>query len=499
MTLIEQEETTTTSPDGPAHNLSPLSVLVRLLQMVPQLLIAVIAIGFAGGSSPAFATLPLFVGGALLLTGGYYYISWRRFFYRLTADEIRIESGILSRNARSIPYDRIQDVNIEQKLLLRILGLASVKMETGSGGGDDGVLNYVARDEAERLRTQIRHRKLRPADNQSDAPDESLEETTRPVFAMNLKRVLLAGFFNFSLVIFAVLGAALQNLDFLIPDQYFDPRRWLAVATGQQWISDYSRLAQITGLIALVIGLILLGITTGVIRTLFREYGFRLDRTDSGFRRRRGLTTLSDVAIPLRRIQSAIIATGPVRKSFGWYSLKFQSLAQDGKNESNHMAAPLAHKHEIDKILVEPEIPWALSAPDLEYVARAGWVLPAIAALLIAIIFSIAASLTIDGRFIWALVVLPMLLIGFYKSWFYHRFALHQGQLYVHKGFWRQRLVILPLAKIQSVDVCVGPILRLFGHAKMVLGVAGGSGIAPLSIYGLQYHQALDMRARLLR
>lgn len=488
-------------PVNDARRLSPLSLLVRLMRLAPQMLIAIIAIGLADGANKPYWILPVFIGVSLVVAGGYYYLRWWRFSYRLTSDELRIESGILSRNARSIPYERIQDVNIEQKLLLRLFGLASVKIETGSGGGDDGVLNYVTFDEAEHLRQQIRTLKAGVSDpdvHTNIAMDDDQTDTA-PIFAMDLRRVLTAGFFNFSLVIFAVLGAGLQNLDFLIPDQYFDPRRWLALATGQNWISDYGMFAQIAGILIAIVGLVLLGIVTGVVRTLFRDYGFRLDRTDNGFRRRRGLTTLSDVAMPLRRIQSAIIGTGPIRKYFGFYSLKFQSLASDGKNGSNHMAAPLAYRGEIDAILAEPRLPWRLAAHELQHVSKASWFVPAaMIAVMIALAIAVASAL-VDSRIALALIALFLAIPIAYFSWFHHRFALYDGQLYVHRGFWKQRLTILPLPKIQSVDIAVGPITRMFGHAKMVLGVAGGSGIAPLNIYGLEYDQAIELRARLLR
>ena len=42
------------------------------------------------------------------------FLYWRRFEYRVGSDEIRIDSGFLSRTHRSIPFDRVQDVDIEQ-------------------------------------------------------------------------------------------------------------------------------------------------------------------------------------------------------------------------------------------------------------------------------------------------------------------------------------------------------------------------------------------------
>jgi len=81
-----------------------------------------------------------------------------------------------------------------------------------------------------------------------------------------------------------------------------------------------------------------IGLVTGLVRTFLREHGFRLDRTDSGFRRRRGLLTLTDVSIPQKRVQAAILAAGPIRRRFGWGTLKLQGRGQG--REERHPAGP---------------------------------------------------------------------------------------------------------------------------------------------------------------
>ncbi len=102
----------------------------------------------AGGARPALACVLL-----LLFMAVGVFLHWRRFEFRVGANEIRIDSGILSRTHRSIPFDRIQDVDITQGPLARLLGLARVKFETGgSSGEEEGVLQAIRLDRAEDLR-----------------------------------------------------------------------------------------------------------------------------------------------------------------------------------------------------------------------------------------------------------------------------------------------------------------------------------------------------------
>ena len=68
-------------------------------------------------------------------------------------------SGLLSRAARSVPYERIQDVSVEQKRIPRLFGLVEVKFETGAGGGDDLKLAYLTEAEGDRLRDTVKARR----------------------------------------------------------------------------------------------------------------------------------------------------------------------------------------------------------------------------------------------------------------------------------------------------------------------------------------------------
>ena len=90
---------------------------------------------------------------------GMAYLRWRRLTYTVGETDIRVESGILSRAARSVPFERIQDVSLEQTLIPRLLGLVQVRFETGAGGKDELSLQYLSEDEGEQLREVVRVRK----------------------------------------------------------------------------------------------------------------------------------------------------------------------------------------------------------------------------------------------------------------------------------------------------------------------------------------------------
>jgi putative membrane protein len=452
-------------------------------------------LAFSGQARTAlFAAL-----GLLIVLAGSLFVYWRRFEFRVGNSEIRIDSGIFSRTHRSIPFDRIQDVDITQGPVARLVGIAKVKFETGGSGGgdaDEGVLQAIPLQRAEELRTLVRaHRSGAAA-----AATETAETEETPVFTMDSRRLLLAGLFNFSLALFAGLVGATQTFGDALG---FDPLSrafWLSILTVGDPIADYILAHRVAAAIGGAVVLVLIGLATGIVRTVLREYGFRLDRTGVGLRRRRGLLTKTDVTLPARRAQAAIIATGPVRDGLGWRELKLQSLASDEGGSGDHVLAPLAREDEVAQILsalgwrplsnttgwlrVSPAYVWSLA------VGLSPLLLLAFLALLNIEVG--AAALLGVGAVGFVLLVLR------WRGWRRTLYALDGDRLLMRSGWWRHRTVILPLDRIQSVDLTESFISRMFGTAGLGFGVAGGSGFSAHEIPALPRETARELRRRLL-
>ena len=437
----------------------------------------------------------IFGGVALLVvTAVGLLLYWRRFEYRVGATEIRIDSGIFSRTHRSIPFDRVQDVDITQGPVARLLGLAKVRFETGaSAGKEEGVLQAIALERAEALRELVRARR-----SGAGAAEAAAEQTEGPpVYAMDVTRLLLAGLFNFSLAVFAGLFGVTQTMGDAIG---FDPLSrsfWESVlsASGplQQFLLANRAAAAIAGLLSLV----LIGIATGIVRTTLRDYGFRLDRTETGVRRRRGLMTLTDVTLPVRRAQAAIVATGPARDRFGWRELKLQSLARDEGGSGDHVLAPLADDGEVAGILAA--LGWRPLPDSIGWnrVSRAYvWVLTIAVVPLLLVALVQALFFPVIG-----VAMVALLLGGVAARWLaWHRtgYALDSDRLLIRTGWWRRRILVLPIRRIQSIDLAQNFISRRFGTAALAFGIAGGSGFSAHEIPALGEEKARDLRDQLL-
>ncbi len=467
------------------RRLHPSTLFIRFVKQAPEFLLGLPAlISFASSAGMGRFLLIAAVGAALSF--GASLLAWLRFRYGVGERDIVIESGVLHRQRRVIPFDRVQDIDIEQRFLARLFGAAKVRIETGGGGKDEGDLNAVALAEAHRLRDVIR----------GAAPTEAILGGQQPaeplLFEMHLPRLLLAGLFNFSLFYLVVIGGALQYLQPIIRRNMPDPDRWITPNAEQvASIGVYVTLA--------IIGLVLLlGVITGVLRTVTRDYRFRLSRTPAGFRRQRGLFTLSEVVIPLRRVQLALVGSGWLRRRLGWYGLEFQTLSADAQQSGHQPAAPFARMEEIMPILAEAGIADLPAAEDYVHVSRLailrrylGGIVPLGIAAVVVSLFWPAALLALIPLALGAVIVA--------LQWQRHRYAFRGGALYISEGIWRHRLWILPLGKVQTVSVTRSPLQRRFGLATVQIDTAGASIFRYPQVRDLLADDADALAARLLR
>ena len=483
---------------GVVQRTNPLSFIVSGIASLRKSLFPIVAAYFALRDEVSVIVFALLVGGIGIAGSAFFsYLAWRRFTYQINEEDIRVEHGILSRSARSVPFERIQDVSLEQALLPRLFGLVAVKFETGSGAGDDIALAYLSEAEGERLRDVVRDRRDGaavatvpagidgvPNAAEDPAPTFTAHAPGEVLFAMGPARLFKFGVFEFSLAIFAVLGGLFQYADTFWSLEVWDEvaGNWLDAQLGT--ISGLGIMAQVIGALAGLATLAVIGSVTGVLRTFTREWGFTLERTAKGFRRRRGLFTRTDVVMPAHRVQALQVATGMVRRRFGWHGLKFVSLAQDSGGAS-HDVAPFAQMEELAPIvcsagfaLPDDAVDWRRSSDASRNfsIAMAGAI-----PLLMAIGVIVIAIVTPSESFAkgWWVSIFPLAAAGLLMFrqaflWRHDRNAIDDNQLYSRTGWLAPATTIANRVKLQSVEIKQGPIARRLGYATLHCGLAGG-------------------------
>jgi len=448
------------------RRLHPGTMALRILKGLPQTFLVFPAILTAASNVRWYYFLPI-AAASIAVSALVGWIAWRQFRYGVSPGELVIEKGLIQRSRRTIPFERIQDVDFEQGPLHRLFGLVRLRFETGGEGRDEGTLDSVTVNEAERLRAAIRAGRGQ-AVSETSAPDVA---EAAPLFVMTPGRVILFGLFNFSMLWLAGIFAVLQTVSNWLPFDLYDVGAWTGLAENK--LGGRVTIAAVVGAV-LIAGI--LGLASGVVSTLARDFGFRLTLEPAGFRRQRGLLTRSEMLIPRARIQLALIQSGPLRRALGWYRLRFQTLgigkaAEDGGLQD---AAPFAHAPEIDVILAATD---RLRRPDPAQLARVShrhvWKAIAMAAML-PLMAVIVATMLMPVLILTALAIPPLIALAIVERRC-HLYALDGELLFVQAGYWSRKTWIVPVAAIQAVTLRRSWLQRLLDLSTLELDTAGAS------------------------
>ena len=465
---------------GEIQMLHPMTLVQRFLLSVPAFIVILFPLIRSPQSSDY---VPLFMVVAYgLLAFPLIFLRYYRFRYHITPTEIVIHSGILTRQHRSIPIERIQNIEIEQSLLPRIFGTAKVKIETAGSAKTEGVLEFVSVARAHQIREVIRTYQLEqtePPVSQEIIPTASPAQATvtedevtqeEPLFAMSLQRVLLTGMLRFSLLYIAIAFSLIQQLN-PDPDEI---ELWLT----RGWLRPIAELGQTSPLLLTISGVVIaitLSWVTGILVSLNQHYNFKIWLKDKKLHKHHGLLTLSQGTIPLKRIQALIFRANPLMRKLRWVALEVQTMGLESTQRGHQLAMPLGRFGE-GTIIAQHLIP--ISLPEsFTSVSRLTIRRTIIRLMMLTTVFVVPASYYWQPA-LWGFCLLP--LIPWYAILRYrnHGYALQDDVLYVRRGVFRHYIWAIPVSKFQVLYASASLFQRRLGLRTVYVDTAGAGSFA---------------------
>jgi len=90
------------------------------------------------------------------------YLEYKNWKYELTSNHLKIQNGVISKNYRSVPYQRIQNIEIRRGVLARIFGFsvlniqtAGYSMQANQNYESEGYLPTISKENAEEIKNFI--------------------------------------------------------------------------------------------------------------------------------------------------------------------------------------------------------------------------------------------------------------------------------------------------------------------------------------------------------
>jgi putative membrane protein len=438
--------------------------------------------------------------GALVLLA-WSTLEWLRRTYALEGGALRLEEGVLARKLRAVPFDRIQQVDLVRKPLHRLLGVATLRVETAGGGSAAEVdLDVVTLAEARALRASLLRAKAQVADAPAGpaaagrpgggpagtargmGAEVAAPPAERVLVRLRLGEVMLAGITGSRAAAALVVLGPLSQADDWFPGlsdwlfQRFDPEA-VAPTTPAAFLA-----------VAVVAVVVWLGLAAA--SSVVTDHGFTLARVGDDLVVRRGLLERREAVLPLGRLQVVRIEESLLRRLLGLASIRIQSAGRTGGSDqtASRLAIPVLQRTEVNRLLGEL-LPGA--APMLRLLApppaarrravtrsllRTAVLVAAVALPLLLLTSPGPAALSAGAVLVVAVLALAVVAgLAAYRNLGQ---AAGNGFLYARVGVAIRVTTVVPVAKAQSGSVRTSPFQRRSGLATLHVDIAGG-GPAP--------------------
>lgn len=359
---------------------------------------------------------------------GVIWLQWRLHVVRMSDDVMEVKKGVLFRSSRRVRLDRINAVGLRRPLIPRLLGLA--KLDIQAAGNDASlVLAYLPKATAEDVRRGI----MEPSPGAADDALEGSSTVTRLV-EVPLFRYLASLVVSVETIIFALgLGAA----------------SIASIRSGElvTWLS---------------VVVVLIVYVAYVADRFFRVGSFVVDEVDHDVRVSLGLLATSVETIPPGRIHALQLSQPWPWRALGWWRLDANLAstpgAQVSKAPSHTVLLPVATLDEAMRVI-------ATCAPHLAGEREQAVLVSSLSsthAEWIASNESLRVSIGSPER---ARYRIPL-------SYRVNGGALLSDVILLRTGTWIRKLSIMPLARVQSSSVSVGP-----WHEALGLGLFALQGV----------------------
>jgi len=503
-----ESDSAVTFPEVPWQRVRPISLLFVIVAKLRQWIIPLV-VGLYSAQQGNF----VLVGIGIVVFAIVFALALIRYFtlqFRLADGELQVREGVLFRSNRTVPVNRIQNIDLVQNVLHRLFRVAEVRIETASGKEPEAILQVLSLVDVERLRASVFEQTqvssilplVAPSAvaNVVDGGSESvlsqspaamplqLERTELVLLSLSLKHLALAGLTsNRGLLLVPIaLGVLYESRNLPGVANFASPVRnrfrirsddiYEMIPTGIP--SFYFVLTLLVGLIVAFTLLKLFSIAWFVIRF----YGYELKLIGNDLRIGCGLFTKVSATVPRSRIQFISIHRSWLGRKLGLASIRIET-AGGGGNENENASQSVARRWFVP-VLWESQVAGLVEQlrPDIQWTeSQFDWrPLSPLAATRIRR-FAIVATvlLTLVAGFVWrpwgaaiGLVLLPTLLWAAWRTAKAMRYARSDSLVLFRSGLITRKVSCAFTDKIQTLRLSQSPFDRRWKMATLAVDTA---------------------------
>ncbi|WP_343533127.1 PH domain-containing protein [Pedobacter sp.] len=423
-----------------------------------------------------YTTFGLLAILAIALLYGYFYYLRFTFYLNPLKQEFVIDKGVFGRKHLTIPIEKVQQVNINQGFLQKIIGVYSLQIDTAGSDSKEVDIKAINGDIAQALRQHLLHGQRTAAEESELEMPAVIDENISliKIRPATLLKIGLTSNYGQSLALLIGFGyAVFHNIKEVL--KAFD--------------NDYGQVEQFvkSGFSLFSIGIFLVAIAilllaTNVIRTFVKYFDFQLSKHHQSLLISAGLLTKKNTLLHPNKVQITEYSQNYLQKKIGLFKMLLKQ-AHAGREQSekemknNNTEIPGCSATEKDELLsmIFEKLPegGGTFKPNWRFLN-----LPILfQGLLPVLTYGIFYYFISEVRAYYPLAIayFVITLAMIYISYTKHRITVSEAYIIKQSGIWDISQEIIEPHKIQSISTSQYPWHKKLDIGHVSLHTAAGS------------------------
>ncbi len=404
------------------------------------------------------------------------YLKYLNFTFYIDAqnDEFIINEGIINKTKTTIQLNKIQQVNINQTLIQRFIGVYALDVDTAGSSNKEGKIRAISHELAIALKAKLIDNEKKVVSNTFEEVDaETPQSTEYPFLEISFLSLLKVGLTSNYLRSFGLLF----TFFFTIYHNLKDVANNADIDTKIDKFIDEKVL--INSVTLLVVVLLLAVFVINMLRIIIRYFGFKVTRQSGSLLLSFGLLDTKSTIIKPEKVQIVSISRNYFQKKLDVLEMKIKQASGDDKKDKKAIIdIPGCNNKESSEILklLFGQIPQkgAMLQPNWRKLGFAIFLLIALPVTGFFIFGSYVEKSVLEFA---NFTILYTIFIGLILFFGYRNYRLFVNDDFIIKqsGAWDIENQIIEIKKIQGVTTS-----QLFWHkpinvGSLTLHTAGGS------------------------
>jgi putative membrane protein len=450
-----------------------LMILYRTFIVIFRQALPVVVVVLLGRNEKAGSRVLFIFIGIAILSMMYSIANFFRMRFYILNNELILESGVFNRKKTIIPFEKIQTINFEQNIVHRFFSVTRLKIDTAGSVKNEFEFHAIDEEKASALRDlliagkkeSIKYSELKESEDTAEASPALIEYT--PVMTLDQWSLLKVGITENHLksggliiIFFLWIFQSMEEVGLDVDDY-----------SGEV---DKLEMSIAAGLILMFLFL-LASFIISLVRTVVNYYDLRMMRSAHGFKIESGLLTRKAVSALDHKIQQIGWSDNLLRKLVGYKNLYLKQASSELVRSRQTAKIPGCSKDHIISVVQSLYgnnrlFDMDMKMVDFRYFLRRVIILSVLGVMLALLLYFLNFM-----AYIWIIpMVLVYLTITRYIAWKKLKYGFDDELLRVEGGIYGDKAEILPIYKIQAVELHSTIYQRQYRLTDLIVYTAAG-------------------------